>query len=305
MDPGLRHRYYGVNGTRLHVAQAGLADGPLVILLHGFPEPWSGWHRQIPYLTAAGMCVWVPDQRGYNLSAKPPGAANYRLDLLASDIEALIAASGRDKAAIVGHDWGGIVAWRLAAARPERVQRLVVMNAPHLPAVGRILTRAPKQWPRSAYVLLYQLPWLPEMLLTRRDHRALVAALQRSRVRGAFDTDELATYRNSWSQPGAMTAMLNWYRALLRHPPPSLADATVTVPTLLLWGRRDRFLGCELAEASMALCPHGRLRYLDEAGHWLHHEQPQQVNWLLTDFLTAIAQPPPNPSHPEQTHAGP
>ncbi len=279
------HRKISTNGIRLHVAQAGPKDGPLVILLHGFPEFWYGWRRQIPVLASAGFRVWAPDQRGYNLSDKPAGVAAYSLDILVDDAIGLIDAAGREQAFLVGHDWGGAVAWRAAASYPERLAALVVMNAPHEAAMRRHLRGNLAQPLRSWYILFFQLPWLPEKLSSLRNWHASVQALKNSSRPGTFSRADLDHYRKAWSRPKAFTSMLNWYRAALRHPPAPMADATLSVPTLLIWGARDRFLGPKLAQASTDLCAQGSLVMIEAATHWVQHEEPGRVNALITAYL--------------------
>ena len=274
------------NGVRLHVAQAGPGDGPLVILLHGFPEFWYGWRAQIPALVEAGFWVWIPDQRGYNLSEKPRRVREYRLELLAADVTGLIDAAGVERAAIVGHDWGGAVAWQTAAAFPDRISRLAVLNCPHPQVLRRHLVRSPRQLLRSSYILGFQLPWLPERLARLANWRFLVRAMQRSSRPGTFHEQDFEEYRRAWSQPGAIRSMIHWYRALVRYPPGDSAKSRIPVPTLLIWGARDRFLGTELARPSIDLCDEGRLVILDQATHWVQHAEQAQVNELLLGFLS-------------------
>src|SRR5512143_2764172 len=204
------------NGIRLHVAQAGPKDGPLVILLHGFPEFWYGWRHQIPYLAQAGYRVWAPDQRGYNLSDKPHGIAAYSLDRLAADAVGLIDAAGCERACLVGHDWGGGVAWWAAASYPERIERLVIINAPHGSVFRRAVQRNPIQMLRSWYFLFFQIPWLPEAFWRWSIRRPMQGRMTRN---GVFFDGDPELYRRAWSQPGALTAMINWYRAALRAQP--------------------------------------------------------------------------------------
>ena len=283
--PRVEHHTAVLPDVRLHYAAAGPIDGPLVVLLHGFPEAWFGWRRQVPALAAAGLRVVAPDQRGYNLSDKPVGLRPYRLDRLAGDVGALVDALGRERAAVVGHDWGGIVGWYLALQQPPWLERLAILNAPHPAVMARQLWRNPRQMRRSVYMAVFQLPGLPEHLARRRHWRLLEQALIDSSRPGTFAAAELGRYRAAWSRPGAFPAMLDWYRAALRHPPPRPVSSRVAVPTLLLWGVRDRFLGRELAGPSIDRCSDGRLVYLEEATHWLQHEEPERVNALLADFL--------------------
>jgi len=234
-------------GVTLHVARAGPEDGPLVVLLHGFPEFWYGWRHQIGPLAAAGLRVLAPDQRGYNLSEKPKGLGHYNLDALADDIVGLIDASKRKKAAIVGHDWGGIVAWWLALRHPDRVERVAVLNAPHPDFLIRGLWTRPAQLIRSWYVIAFQLPWLPETSLRRSHGKPLADSLRRTSRPGTFSDAELVHYRASWSQPGALTSMINWYRAGFRTRPVVAPDPRVRMPALIVWGAKDPFIRRESA----------------------------------------------------------
>ncbi len=274
------------NGVRLHVAQAGPTDGPLVLLLHGFPECWYGWKAQIPALAGAGFRVWVPDQRGYNLSEKPRSVQNYRLEKLTADVAGLIEAAGVERAFLVGHDWGGAVAWQSAAAYPDRVQRLVVLNCPHPEVMRRHLFRSPRQLLRSWYILCFQLPCLPERMARLGNWRMLVRGLERSSRPGTFHEADFEVYRRAWSQPGAMRSMINWYRALMRYPLRGSSETRIRSPMLFIWGAKDRFLGTEMAQPSLDLCDAGRLVLIDEATHWVQHEESRRVNDLLLGFLS-------------------
>ena len=282
----LEFRQIVANGLRFHVAMAGPADGPLVVLLHGFPEFWYGWRNQLSALAEAGFRVWAPDQRGYNLSDKPRGAAAYAIGHLAADVAALIETAGRERAIVVGHDWGGAVAWHLAEYFPERVERAVVVNVPHPAVMLHQLRRNPKQLWRSWYMFFFQLPWLPERLLKLRQGALLGRSLRRTSRPGTFSESDLKRYREAWLQPGAMHGMLNWYRAAMRHSPPALAAASIRTPILLIWGARDHFLGRETAQPSIDLCTNGQLVFLDDATHWAPHEEPARVNQLLLEFAT-------------------
>jgi pimeloyl-ACP methyl ester carboxylesterase len=274
-----------VNGVTHHVVEAGPADGPLVILLHGFPEFWWGWRRQIGALAAAGFRVIVPDQRGYNLSGKPRGIGAYDLDTLAADVVALAERCGHPTFRVVGHDWGGLVAWWAATRHPDRVERLCVLNAPHPEVFGPYARSHPSQMLKSAYVAWFQLPLLPEWSLARDGHGALRRALRGSSRRGTFSDADLAVYDGAWAQAGALTGMLNWYRALRRRP--RATGARVAAPTLLVWGERDRFLERGLAQASLALCDRAEAAWFEDATHWVHLEEAEAVNRRLVAFLAA------------------
>lgn len=291
MDLGLaiEHRQIATNGLTLHVVEAGPKDGPLVVLLHGFPEFWYGWRKQIAPLAAAGYRVLVPDQRGYNLSDKPTGAAAYKLDHLACDIVGLIDDAGRQRATVIGHDWGGAVAWWLGLKYPQRVERLVILNVSHGQVFLHHLHHSPRQMLRSWYILLFQLPWLPEAALRRRQWRSMARSLQTTSRPGAFSDADLDEYRQAWAQPGAATGMLNWYRAIRQQKIDLAQNPRIAAPTLLIWGAQDRFLGREMAQPSIDLCDRGRLVFLEAATHWVQHEEPDRVNDLIREFLAADA----------------
>lgn len=281
----LTHKYISTNGIRLHVAEAGKSDGELIIFLHGFPEFWYAWRYQIDHFVQAGYLVVVPDQRGYNLSEKPKGIAAYHLDLLAKDVMGLIDFYQREKAFIVGHDWGGVAAWWLAITSPERVQKLAVLNVPHPKVMRKNLATNPSQRRRSRYVFLFQLPWLPERRMRKDNWDYCVRALQRTSRSGTFSDDDIELYREAWSQTGAVTGMLNWYRAGLRNRPKRPLEQQVTVPTLLIWGAKDRFLGREMAQESIDWCDYGRLEFIEDATHWIQHEEAGKVNGLIEEFF--------------------
>ena len=279
------------NGIHLEVAEAGPASGPLAILLHGFPESWAGWRHQVGPLAAAGYRVVAPNQRGYGGSDRPQGVAAYRLDGLVADLLGLVDAYGRERVVLIGHDWGGIVAWAAIERHPERFERAVILNAPHPAAMQASLRSDFKQMLRSWYVFLFQTPGLPEWLLSRRDFRALERGMTSTARPGAFDPADFAAYRAAWRQPGALRSMIHWYRAAAREPRWPAAAAPIAVPTLLIWGVLDHALGPALARLSYARCRSARLEWLDDATHWVAHEEPDRVNRLILDFLRPPAAP--------------
>lgn len=281
---GTQFARVATNGIELNVAKAGPQDGPLVILLHGFPEFWYGWQKHIPALAAAGFHVWAPDQRGYNTSEKPPRVRDYTLDSLAADVVGLIDAAGRQRAMLVGHDWGAAVGWWTANNYPERLDKLVIINVPHPLVLRRLLLTSPRQLMRSWYIFFMQLPVLPEWAVRRNNWQGMVDGLQSSSLPGTFSDADFAEYRRAWSQPGAFTAMLNWYRAMFRYRARRPKHERIATPTLMLWGKQDRFIGPEGAELSLAMCDRGELVMFDENTHWLQHERPAEICQQIIDF---------------------
>ncbi|MFC7202353.1 alpha/beta fold hydrolase [Haloferax namakaokahaiae] len=277
-------RMVDVGDVSLYVVEAGPEDGELVVLLHGFPECWYAWADYIRPLSEAGYRVVIPDQRGYNRSDKPDGVNAYRMDELAGDIVGLIDAYGRRRAHIVGHDWGGAVAWWVALTDEDRVHSLSVINLPHPSVFARHLRRDPRQQLRSWYVLFFQLPKLPELLTPLRNWETLHRVMDDSALPGTFSPTDFEHYRTAWSAPGAYNAMVNWYRALVRERP-TPPKQSVGVPTLVLWGAKDGFLSRQMARESLRYCDDGHLRVFEDATHWVHHEEPVAVAHCLVEHL--------------------
>ena len=280
----LRHENIATNGIHLHVVQAGPEDGPLVILLHGFPEFWYGWAGQIDALVDAGFRVWVPDQRGYNLSDKPKRVRAYHLDELATDIFGLISAAGVEKAHVVGHDWGAAVVWWMGLLNPEPLDRLVTVNVPHPVVMKRHLLSSFAQLRKSWYMFFFQLPWMPERVMLGNDCAQGKRLLKGASNEGSFDDEDLELYQKAWEQPDAVRSMVNWYRAAFRFLP-SPSEMRVTVPMMLIWGTNDIALGEEMAQPSIGLCDQGRLEKIKGASHFVQHDEPERVGALIREFL--------------------
>jgi pimeloyl-ACP methyl ester carboxylesterase len=277
--------YIETNGIRLHVMQAGPKSGPPVILLHGFPEFWYGWRHQIPALIDAGYRVIVPDQRGYNLSDKPKGVKAYGVHELVNDIVGLIDALDYEKVNLVGHDWGAAVAWALAISNPKRLHRLSIMNVPHPAVMSAFLRRDPEQLRRSWYVFSFQIPWLPERGMSANSWRGAERVLRGSGKIHTFTNDDIKKYKEAWSQPNAMTSMINWYRAAFRYQPSMPKDLHVRVRTLMMWGMKDVALTYRMARPSMDYCDDGRLIFFEDATHWVQHDEAEEVNRFLIEFF--------------------
>ncbi|NHN41530.1 alpha/beta fold hydrolase [Halorubellus sp. JP-L1] len=324
VDADLEREHVVADDVRLHVVTAGPEDGDVVVLLHGFPEFWYSWREQIPALADAGYRVVVPDMRGYNESEKPRGVDQYRIDRLVADVAALVehyasddgespgddgadadrdgdgADADRDgdgadadpetaRAHVVGHDWGGGVAWATAIRRPDVVDRLGVLNAPH-PERFRELLRTPAQLKRSWYMFYFQLPRLPEYGLTRKD-----AALLEDVFADAMPERELRHYRQALLRPGAASAALNYYRSSVREgirdqlpfvsasiPMP---DGVVDAPTVVAWGERDEALVPANLDGLDRWVSDLRVERIPDAGHWVQLDAPERASdELLAHF---------------------
>lgn len=280
-------RFLNAGKLRMHILEDGPADGELVLLLHGFPELAYGFRRQLQPLADAGYHVVAPDQRGYNLTERPEGLDAYRLDVLGEDVIHLMDALGARRAHVVGHDWGGCVAWWVACRYPERVATLTALNMPHWAVMERALKTRLSQLKRSWYILLFQLPWLPELLLANDDFARLARTLYAFSERGSFSPADLAVYKAAWARPGALTAMLAWYRAALQRQPQHRPDTRVHAPTRIIWGLQDEVFDRELIDESADLCDDVRIDLLPHANHFVQHDAAEEVNAALLDHLRA------------------
>jgi len=281
----LREKYIDTNGIRLHVMEAGPENGPIIMFLHGFPEFWYAWRKQIDYFADLGYLVVIPDQRGYNLSDKPEGIEAYKTDEMAKDVLGLIDHYGHKQIYLVGHDWGASVSWWTALKYPDRIKRLVIMNVPHPKVMNKNMLTNPKQMQRSWYIFFFQLPNAPEKMASANNYEWPVGILEKSSRPGTFSPQELEKYRQAFAQPQAFSSMINWYRATLqcRNEPPR--SFRITMPALILWGLDDIAMIPELAQQSLEYCDQGRLITLD-ATHWVQHEESAKVNQLVSDFIS-------------------
>jgi pimeloyl-ACP methyl ester carboxylesterase len=277
------------NGLRFEVAQAGpkRADGDhLALCLHGFPELHFSWRHQMQHLAKMGYRVWAPNLRGYGATTRPQDVRSYALDHLTQDIAALIDASGAKEVTLLAHDWGAVVAWSFAIQKLRPLTKLVIMNVPH-PMVGRREIRHWRQFKKSWYVFFFQLPWLPEKVLSRNEGEAVGNLLLRtSCAPERFGPEEQAIYNAAAARPGACTAMVNYYRALIRHSDSvDLGDGTVEVPTLMIWGEEDVALNIECTSGTEEWVSDFTLKRLPGVSHWVQQDAPDEVNAILSDWL--------------------
>jgi pimeloyl-ACP methyl ester carboxylesterase len=292
-EPEVEHRFVQTRGLRFDVAMAGQGDR-LALLLHGFPESSYAWRHQLPLLARLGYRAWAPDLRGYGKSDRPESAAQYTIDKLEQDVADLIDASGCKSVVLIGHDWGAAVAWNFAMYGVRPIERLVILNVPH-PACFEQGLRTLRQLRRSWYMFFFQIPMLPERLLGA-GHAALIGRifLWGSADEARFPSDVRDVYRaNALVEPGALTAMLNYYRAIPRAIGMARKRGMpmIEVPTLMLWGERDIALGKELTYGTGRFVPDLTLRYLPNAGHSIQQEAPETVNAMLEAWLTGLPVP--------------
>lgn len=276
--------FYDVNDIRMHVIEAGPATGKPLIFLHGFPDFWYGWKDQITYFSTLGYHVIVPDQRGYNHSAKPEGVKAYHCKHLMEDICDLVRAMDLKDVQLVGHDWGGILCWMLGIYHPGLFKKIVILNAPHPGAlrIKRPLSQLFKSW----YIYFFQLPRIPEWLCSRNDFKFLRSSMTGTALPETFSAKDLTRYKQAWK--GSLRYMINWYRAM-RQSPEFAANMKfpklIHNPVLLIWGQKDRFLDFMLAKSSMQFCLNGQLISFPDATHWLQHEKSAEVNRAIEEFI--------------------
>ncbi len=277
-----QHATIGTNGLQLHYVTQG--EGPLMVFLHGFPEFWYSWRHQIPEF-AQDFKVVAPDLRGYNESEKPARQSAYGIADLVEDVKGLIQGLGYDRCVLVGHDWGGAIAWNFAYSYPDLLTHLIILNLPH-PARFAAGLRTPQQLLRSWYILFFQIPGLPEFLIRMGNYRALETALRGMAVRqDTFSSEDIDRYKAAFAKPGALTASLNYYRNAFHQGFLAHSWPVLTVPTLMIWGEQDTALGKELTYGTEQYVQDFQIRYIPQCSHWVQQEQPELVNQYIRDFL--------------------
>lgn len=285
----IRHEFVHANGLRFHVAACGAGER-LALCLHGFPECWYSWRHQLPLLARLGYRAWAPDLRGYGESDRPPQREDYAIERLLEDVAGLIDAANARSVILIAHDWGAVIAWYFAMRQIRPLERLVIMNVPH-PGPMELALRGWRQKARSWYVLFFQIPRLPEALLRARSCRAIGDAFRNMAVdKSRFPDEVLQVYRDNAARPGALTAMLNYYRALVRGGggarQRTLGYPPIDTPTLMIWGERDSALGKETTYGTDAYVRNLTIRYLPNVSHWVQQEAPETVNAMLEAWLS-------------------
>lgn len=286
-EPTIDMQLVQTRGLRFEVAMAGQGDR-LALLLHGFPESAYSWRYQIPLLAGMGYRVWAPNLRGYGASERPEGVAEYTLDKLEQDVADLIDASGAKQVTLIAHDWGAVIAWAFAMGRLRPLERLVIMNVPH-PACFERGIRTLRQLRRSWYIFFFQIPWLPEALIAARGYEAIERSFRGMAVdKSRFPDEVIDVYKKNAAEPGALTAMVSYYRAIPRSLGIQRARGypKIEVPTLMVWGEQDAALGKELTYGTDEYVSDLTLRYLPGVSHWVQQEAPERVNAILEAWLT-------------------
>ncbi len=289
----IRHGVAEANGIQIHFAAAGA--GKLILFLHGFPEFWYAWRAQLAEFSRDFLAV-APDMRGYNLSSKPAAAEQYTLQILAEDIRALAAQFTSEPFVLAGHDWGGVVAWAFAAQHPNLLEKLVIINAPHPAVFDRELRENVEQQKASSYMLLFRTPEA-ESIISANNFGLFQGGMLADGLRqGYFSEADCRAYLQAWSQPGALTGGLNYYRAARAGPPYSpagnltplagqIASAQVRVPTLVIWGENDPYLLTGNLRGLEAFVPNLQIHGVPGSTHWVVHEKPELVNFLIRTFV--------------------
>ncbi len=277
-----QHECIHTNGINLHYVTQG--EGPLMLMLHGFPEFWYSWRKQIPEFAKDHKVVAI-DLRGYNDSDKPANKEAYVMTEFIADVKGVIEGLGYDRCILVGHDWGGAIAWNFAYAYPNLVEKLIVLNMPH-PAKFAEGLRTPQQLLRSSYMFLFQLPIVPEVLIQLGDYKALESAFLGMAVnKAAFTQQDIDAYKDAFAKRGALTAALNYYRNIFKQGLTRQDWSVLDVPTLMIWGESDTALGKELTYGTETYVRDFQIKYIPNCSHWVQQEQPQLVNQYIREFL--------------------
>jgi pimeloyl-ACP methyl ester carboxylesterase len=288
VDVSIRQEFLEAGELCFELASCGEGER-LALCLHGFPECWYSWRHQMPLLADLGYRVWAPNLRGYGRTTKPTRLQDYAIEKLVDDVAALVDAAAAASVTLISHDWGGVIAWYFAMRKVRPLERLVIMNAPH-PVAAEPAFRTWKQLKSSWYAMFFQLPWLPEALLRSRGYRAVGEAMRRTSVNPErFPDEAMAVCRDAASQPGALTGMLNYYRAFVRGGGSArqkrLGTPVIDTPTLMIWGEQDVALTKATTYGTDAYVSDLTLRYLPDASHWVQQDEPDAVNGLLAAWL--------------------
>jgi len=278
--------YLEISKGKIHYVSAGDVTNDTIIFLHGFPEFWYSWRKQLDHFSEQYHVI-APDMRGYNKSFKPSEVKDYKIEAIANDIIELINRIGKDKVIIVGHDWGAAIAWHLLLIHEERFSKGVILNVPHPLVFRHNLFTNPKQLVRSWYIFFFQIPFLPAWILSMNNFQRAAKMLENSSNEGSFTSSDLKQYKFAWANENAIQYMIMWYKAAMRNPsqPNLYQKKEVTIPLKIIWGKEDVALVPKMAKESLDYCTQGELTYIEEATHWVHQDCPEKVNHLIEEFL--------------------
>lgn len=282
----MQSNYLDISAGKIHYVSAGDAANDTIIFLHGFPEFWYSWRKQIEYFSKEFHVV-APDLRGYNKSFKPQKVDDYQVDKIANDVIEIIDHFGKEKVTVIGHDWGSIITWHLVSLYEHRFSKGVILNVPHPLAFKKKLTSSFQQLLKSWYIFFFQIPFLPAWAMGLNNFERPAKTLEETSVKGSFTQNDLEQYKIAWANENAMKYMIMWYKAAFRNPSQAKVyeGKKVTIPLKIIWGKNDLALVPEMAEESLEYCTLGDLSYLDNATHWVQQDRPDEVNRLIEKFL--------------------
>jgi pimeloyl-ACP methyl ester carboxylesterase len=287
-DARIRTEFVDANNLTFEVDKCGTGN-KLAICLHGFPEHSFSWRYQLPMLAELGYEAWAPNLRGYGKSSRPPFVEDYTMDHLLADVAGLIDASGKSEVVLIAHDWGAVIAWQFAIQKIRPLHKLIICNVPHPIPMMKSMKNGLGQLKKSWYVFFFQIPRLPEWLLGRNNAKGISQAFRNSGVNKDMFPDEVVeVYRKNANQPGALTAMINYYRGLFKDRKKSSVEdiAIIETPTLMVWGEDDVALSKETTYGTQDYVKDFRIRYLPRVSHWVQQEAPEAVNAMMSAFLT-------------------
>jgi pimeloyl-ACP methyl ester carboxylesterase len=287
MADKMQPKYLELSAGKIHYISAGNPANDTIIFLHGFPEFWYSWRKQIAYFSK-DFHVIAPDLRGYNKSFKPQKIKDYKVDAIANDVIEIMDHLGKEKVIIVGHDWGAVIAWHLLLLYENRFSKGVILNVPHPLVFKNKLSSDIKQFSKSWYVFFFQIPFLPAWILSLNNFERIAKSLEETSLRDSFTKSDLEKYKLAWANENAMKHMIMWYKAAFRNPSQAKVyqDKKVNIPLKIIWGKNDLALVPEMAKESLAYCEQGDLTYLEDATHWVQQDCPEEVNRLVEDFIT-------------------
>ncbi|KAK6727774.1 hypothetical protein RB195_005449 [Necator americanus] len=297
---GWNDRFIQLKTVRLHYVQTGDDDKPLLLMLHGFPEFWYSWRFQLKYFADRYRCIAL-DQRGYNLSDRPPNTEDYCIDLLVNDVREVVEKLGYKKCFLMGHDWGAAIAWRVALTYPELIEKLLILNVPHPSVLPQLMATSSEQRLKSWYIFMFQTPRIPELTVQSHDFHMLELCFRGKKAgirnKENFTDEDMKAWKHVFSQEGAISGPINYYRNVGRTSNLKGDQNICKPPTLIIWGDQDQFLVKEGATMSLKYCYNANLKYVEGASHWVMQDEPQKVNKLIEEFLYASSHAVTSESH--------